>query len=105
MGRAGVRNTGMASPRFYRISSRASDSRVADETVILHLGSDTYFGLDPVGTVIWEGLRQGLSTDAILARLTARFAGTEPARIARDMEAFLADLLAHDIIEPADDEG
>ena len=33
--------------RRLTVSPQATDSRVADETVILHLGNDTYYGLDP----------------------------------------------------------
>lgn len=32
----------------------AMESRLRDETVILHLQSGIYFGLDTVGTVVWE---------------------------------------------------
>jgi hypothetical protein len=32
---------------------------VGDETVILDLASGTYFGLDPVGTRIWELMGEG----------------------------------------------
>ena len=32
---------------------------VGDETVILDLGSGTYFGLDPVGARIWQLMGEG----------------------------------------------
>ena len=34
---------------------------VGDETVILDLGSGTYFGLDPIGARIWQLLGEGNS--------------------------------------------
>jgi hypothetical protein len=33
------------------------ESRLGEETVILHLGSGVYFGLDAVGTLVWEAIR------------------------------------------------
>ena len=63
--------------RRYRIVPEATDSRVADETVILHLGNDTYYGLDPVGTVIWEGLKQGHGLTRIRDDILAGFDATQ----------------------------
>ena len=33
--------------------------QVGDETVLLHMGSGTYFGLDPVGSRIWQLIEEG----------------------------------------------
>lgn len=35
-------------------SKKAVARQVGEETVILHLGTGTYFGLDPVGARIWQ---------------------------------------------------
>ena len=86
--------------RRLTVSPQATDSRVADETVILHLGNDTYYGLDPVGTVIWEGLKAGRELAAIRDDVLARFDATA-AQVEADMARFLADLLAQDILVEA----
>ena len=39
--------------------------QVGDETVILHLGSGAYFGLDDVGARIWQLLEVGRSVGEI----------------------------------------
>lgn len=39
----------------------AMESRLGEETVILHLGSRTYFGLDAVGTLVCEAMAGGQS--------------------------------------------
>lgn len=39
---------------------------VGDETVILDLGSGTYFGLDPVGARIWQLMSEGKTLVEIL---------------------------------------
>lgn len=75
--------------------------RVGEETVLLDLGSERYFALDEVGAEIWSGLERGLGAEAILAELLAAFDGEE-ARVRADLEALLAELLAEDLIRPAD---
>lgn len=75
----------------------AADSRVGDETVILHLGSGVYFGLDPVGTRIWEILAEPTRRGALMAQLLAEFDVSETALTA-DVGAFLGQMLDHDIL-------
>jgi hypothetical protein len=79
-------------------SPEALESRVGEETVILHLGNGTYYGLDAVGTRIWEMLGQGLALPAIRDRLAADYA-VEPAAVEADMRLFLDDLLAHRLLD------
>lgn len=75
----------------------AADSRVGDETVILHLGSGLYFGLDPVGTRIWELLAQPQTLSALQAQLLAEFEVTAD-RLTADIAAFLDQMITHQII-------
>jgi hypothetical protein len=75
----------------------AAESKVGDETVILHLRSGTYFGLDPVGTRIWAMIKEGLATADICSRLTEEF--DVPREVAEaDAGKFLSDLKANDIL-------
>ena len=53
---------------------------VGGEAVLLDLASERYFGLDPVGTRIWELLGQDQSLEAVAATLCAEYEG-EPDRI------------------------
>ncbi len=75
----------------------AAASRVGDETVILHLVSGNYFGLDPVGTHIWEQLEAPSTLAALSANLHAEFEVDEP-RLTADMNAFLRQMLENEII-------
>lgn len=43
------------------------------ESVLLHLGSGQYFGLDEVGTLIWQLLVEGRSLDEIEERIVAEY--------------------------------
>lgn len=65
--------------------------KVADEAVLLDLDSQSYFGLDPVGTVIWEGVSDGKTEKEIVARIVEEFdVDAEIAR--RDLKSFMAEL-------------
>lgn len=81
-------------------SDQAMESRVGDETVILHLGSGTYFGLDPVGTRVWELLAEPCDFTEICARMQGEF-DVAPEVLRADVRAFLESLLAHEIVRPA----
>lgn len=81
-------------------SPDAVESRVGDETVLLHLKSGTYFGLDPVGTRVWAMLKDGLSPAAICEQLTSEFEIDLEAAQA-DVRHFLGELKANDIVAEA----
>lgn len=81
-------------------SPDATDSAVGDETVILHLGNGTYYGLDPLGTRIWAMLKDGQQPPAIRDTILGEFDVT-PQVLEADMRKFLTDLLSHDILVAA----
>lgn len=83
-------------------SPEAADSGVGDETVILHLGNSTYYGLDPMGTRIWEMLKDGHQPPAIRDTLVTEY-DVSAEVLEADMRKFLTDLLAHDILVAAQD--
>ena len=78
-------------------SEQAMESRVGEETVILHLERDTYYGLDQLGTRIWELLKDGIALVAI-SDIVVREYGASRKVIEADMRRFLSDLYAHAII-------
>lgn len=81
-------------------SDLAVESRVGEETVLLHLESGTYYGLDPLGTRIWEQIKQGVAIMDICTSIVHDF--DMPIETVReDVRAFLADLLSQGIlVEP-----
>lgn len=86
----------------YIPSPDAMESRLGEETVILHLGSGVYFGLDAVGTVVWEAMKGGQAatpTD-LCAHVRASFSDA-PDSVNADVTAFLGQLVAHDLIRRA----
>jgi len=78
-------------------SEEAVESRVGDETVILHLGNGTYYGLDPLGTVIWEMLKSGHAQSEIREAILAQY-DVAAEVVDADMRRFLGDLLAQSIV-------
>ncbi len=78
----------------------AMESRLGEETVILHLGSGIYFGLDAVGTIVWERLQQGDTAEAAIAHISATFEDA-PDTVEADVTGFLAQLIEHALIERA----
>ena len=75
------------------------ENRLGDETVMLHLGKAVYFGLDAVGTVVWERLQQGDTPEAICGHVRAAYSDA-PDTVEADVMRFLAELLEKDVIEP-----
>lgn len=78
----------------------AAGTNVGDEVVILHLESGKYFGLDPVGTRIWDLLSEETTLAAICEQLQQEF-DVMPEVLRADVRALLGSLLEHDIIRPA----
>ena len=79
------------------ISPNAVARQVGDETVILHLGSGTYFGLDAVGARFWQLMGEGKSFGEICDVVLDEY---EVSRedLERDVAVLIKDLLAQDLI-------
>ena len=74
-----------------KTSEKVLMQKVADEAVLLDLDSQSYFGLDPVGTLIWEGVSAGKTEAEIVERIISEF--DVVADVAeRDLQAFLEQL-------------
>lgn len=84
----------------WRISDQAIANAVADETVILHLGNGTYYGLDSIGARMWEAIKAGEPPVAICEAVLAQY-DVDPQQLADDLRALLADLVSNSLLEPA----
>lgn len=71
------------------IPSEVMTRQVGDETVLLHLGTGTYYGLDSVGNSIWLLMREGKTFAEICDLLVKEYDVTR-------------ETLAHDVLELAD---
>jgi hypothetical protein len=72
---------------------------VGDESMILHLGSGIYFGLDDVGTRAWQLLVDRRSVAAAAAVMADEF-DADRATIESDVAALADELLARHLLEP-----
>ena len=69
-----------------------------DEIVILDTASSVYFGLDRSGALLWRHLTEGATAGELVAVLTTATT-VDSARAAGDLDAFLAALLRHRLIQ------
>jgi hypothetical protein len=67
------------------------------QTVLLQLENTTYYSLNPTGTHIWQGLKQGLPLWEVSQRLQAIFA-VEAHRADRSVLTFVHELAQHQLV-------
>ncbi|MEM8724114.1 MAG: PqqD family protein [Pseudomonadota bacterium] len=82
----------------WSISDDAVANQVGDETVILHMGNGTYYGLDTIGTFLWEGLKAGSSPSEIAEQITAEYDVDRPT-VDGDLRRFLSELEEQGLVE------
>ncbi len=82
------------------ISPQAIARQLDDEIVILHLGSGTYFGLDPVGARIWQLMGVGKTLVEICEVMLEEY-DVSREDLERDTMKLDQDLLARDLVSPS----
>lgn len=90
----------MSGGTVYRLSDDVLSVPVEDESVVLAMGSEKYFGVRGAMRHLLEGLREGLSLDAMVADTCARYR-VAPEEARQDIEAMLPRLIAAGIVERA----
>jgi hypothetical protein len=84
--------------RIARVSPSVLSREVHGEAILLHLDSGEYFGLDTVGARVWQLI--GEKGDLIDVEATlGREYDVDRARLARDVERIVAELIARHLIE------
>jgi PqqD family protein of HPr-rel-A system len=68
-----------------------------DEAVLLDVETGVYFGLNAIGTQIWNALQQGASPAEIVRQVLAEYE-VEPPALQADVAEFLATLQARGLI-------
>jgi hypothetical protein len=76
-------------------------SDLAGETVLLSMQSAMYYGLDEVGSRIWELVRAPIRVSELRDAITAEY-DVEPERCEADVLGFLRELAANGLIEVTD---
>ncbi|MGZ9098246.1 MAG: PqqD family protein [Brevundimonas sp.] len=89
------------STAVYRLSDGALSVSLEEEAVVLGLGKDRYFGVRGAARHLLEGLRGGMTVEAMVSEFQRRYdVTTEAAR--RDLETILPKLVAADIVTRVD---
>jgi hypothetical protein len=83
------------------ISDDVLFQEVGGETVLLDLHSEQYFGLDAVGTRIWQLLGEGAGAEAVVETLLEEFE-VERATLAADVSTLLDQLAEAGLIRLTD---
>jgi Coenzyme PQQ synthesis protein D (PqqD) len=71
---------------------------VGDESVLLHLKSETYLGLDPVGTRMWTLLTESESVQRAYETLLREYE-VDGQQLRLDLEDFVDKLIKHDLVQ------
>ncbi len=71
---------------------------VDGEMVLLDMNSENYFGLDEVGTTIWQAMGQGKSLQEVLESVLKEY-DVESDVLEKDLIRFVIQLLDNQLIE------
>lgn len=85
----------------YQVSANHLYSEVADEAVILDLGSGVYYGLNSVGVDIWQWLQQPKTETEILNLVLAKYDVTQK-QADLDIQSILKEMLKKGLIKIAE---
>ena len=94
----------MAIPFSKRVSivKDALINVVDEESVILNLKDERYYGLDGVGTSMWGALTTSASIQAAYERLLNEYE-VDGEVLRRDLTSLIEQLLARDLVELSDE--
>lgn len=84
-------------PTSYAVPEEVLTAHLEGEAVVLHIGTRSYFRLNPTASVVWEGLENGKDRAEILDELCARFE-VEPATASGEVDRLLSELEARGLI-------
>lgn len=74
---------------------------IGGESVLLDLASESYFGLDDVGTRIWELLQVQGDLGAVFDQILGEYE-VEPTRLEQDLLAHIGELVAAGLVTVSD---
>ena len=81
-----------------RYADRVLSQTLGGEVLLLDLKSEQYFGLDPIGTRIWELIGELGDVDRVFEALVAEY-DAEPETLANDLRTLLARLASAGLIQ------
>jgi hypothetical protein len=91
---------GMAAAR-YSVPEHVLIQEINGQSVLLHLDTEVYYGLDDVGTEMWKALAQTASLVEAEALFLAKY-DVEPDRLSGDLLELVTALEKHGLLARAD---
>lgn len=79
-------------------ASEQVSTRLDNETVLLELKKGTYYGLNAVGTVIWEMIQQPQSVEALYSAVLNQY-NVEPETCKRDVLRLIEEMQVAGLLE------
>lgn len=86
--------------RAFRPADSVRTATMDGRTTVLDLDHERYFGLDEVGTAIWELVRQQQTFEQIVERLEQEYDSPRD-RVERDVIGFLSELRSRRLVVEA----
>lgn len=71
---------------------------VGDEVIALELGTSSYLGTNPAGTLLWTRLARGTTREEMTSTLAAEF-GIDEASAREDVDAFVRQVESRGLLE------
>ena len=79
-------------------SERAMARTVDDEVVILDIASGQFYGINDVGSLVWDLLEYDTTRDALIEAVTAEF-DVDPAQAGDDIDSLVSQLSDAGLVE------
>ena len=89
-------------PGKLQINLQIVHETIDGETILIHLGTGTYYSLDGVAAEVWALLASGLSDEETIASMQASYAD-EPTLVENTVGAFIAELVAEGLLSEVGD--
>ena len=84
---------------LFMLAPAIATRRVEDAVFLVNPASDGLYHLDGVGAALWEMMDRPLAVDTAVELLAEVFADAGREKIAGDVQALLADLALHRLVE------
>jgi hypothetical protein len=88
----------MGGSRSVRIPDHVLARAVDGELVLLNLDNENYYGLDEVGTAMWEAISTTASVGDALQELLGQF-DVDEERLTADLDQLLGELSSRGLVE------
>ncbi|WP_282122813.1 PqqD family peptide modification chaperone [Algibacter mikhailovii] len=83
----------------WQINPEVLSSKIDEEAILMSFEAESYFGLDPVGSRIWELLsKKPVTADELVVHLMEEYEVNE-ATCREDVQRFIDDMLAKKLIQ------